>query len=155
MREATEADLPALSELWTRLDDFHRSLGLTFPHTSDRGEKWLNSFSRTLGRFSFVWLTEKSGVPSAFLMARVKQSPLFLGGVQVGEISDLFVDESLRGAGVGAKLTELAMKKFSDLGVHSVEVQVLIGNEAGLDFWVKQGFEKDLTLVRKVFAPKA
>lgn len=155
LREATEADLPTLSELWSHLDEFHRSLGLRFPHASDAGEKWTNSFARTLGRFSFVWLAEKGGVPKAFLMARVKQSPAFLGGVQVGEISDLYVDESLRGTGVGAKLTDLAMQKFSELGVHSVEVQVLAGNETGLDFWTKQGFDKDLTLVRKVLNPKS
>jgi ribosomal protein S18 acetylase RimI-like enzyme len=154
LREATEADLPVLAELWSHLDVFHRSLGLRFPHTSEAGEKWTNSFARTLGRFSFVWLAEKDGVPKAFLMARVKQSPAFLGGVQVGEISDLYVNESLQGSGVGTKLTELAMQKFSDLNVHSVEVQVLDGNEAGLGFWIKQGFNKDLTLVRKVLNPK-
>lgn len=154
MREAILDDLPALSELWTHLDDFHRSLGLSFPHTQDSGEKWTNSFARTLGRFSFVWLAEQGGVPKAFLMARIKQSPAFLGAVQVGEISDLYVDESMRGSGVGAKLTDLATQKFSEIGVHSIEVQVLAGNEAGLDFWIKQGFEKDLTLVRRVLKSK-
>lgn len=149
-REATVEDLPAVAALWDKLQDFHRSLGLAFAETEDASEKWLGSFQRILGRFSFLWVAgEKDGV-QAFLLGRVKQSPPFLSGVQVGEISDLYVDESLRGSGVGAQLVELAMKKFKDLNVHSVEVQIQAGNDAGLAFWHKQNFKTDLTLVRKV-----
>jgi GNAT superfamily N-acetyltransferase len=68
----------------------------------------------------------------------------------VGEISDLYVDESLRGSGAGAQLVEMAMAKFAELNVHSVEVQILAGNTGGSGFWLKQGFKPDLTLVRKV-----
>lgn len=150
VREAAPSDLESIAGLWKKLDRFHRSLDLAFPERADAEEQWLNSFQRTLGRFSFVWLAEHDGEPRAFLLARVKQSPAFLGGVQVGEISDLYVDDSLRGSGAGSRLVEQAMKKFADLGVHSVEVQILAGNDSGLDFWVKQGFKSDLTLVRKL-----
>ena len=150
IRPATEADLPSLADLWQALDEFHRSLGLAFPESPDSKAKWVASFQRTLGRFSFVWLAEGPEGPAAFLLARLKQSPAFLGGVQVGEISDLYVDDALRGEGVGAQLVAAAMQEFEELGVHSVEVQVLGGNDAGLDFWAKQGFALDLTLVRKM-----
>lgn len=150
IRVGTEADLPAVAGLWQRLDEYHRGLGLAFPHADGAAEKWTDSFRRTLGRFSFLWLAEQQGKPQAFLLARVKQSPAFLGGVQVGEISDLFVDESLRGSGVASQLVNEAMQKFSELNVHSVEVQIQAGNQAGLDFWLKQEFKTDLTLVRKV-----
>lgn len=150
VRLAEEADLPAVAAAWARLQDFHRSLGLAFPLPADAAEKWLGSFQRTLGRFSFLWVAGPLGEPAAFLLARVKQSAPFLSAVQVGEISDLYVDESLRGSGVGAQLVAAAMAKFTELSVHSVEVQVQAGNQAGLDFWHKQGFQDDLTLVRKV-----
>ena len=155
LRAANEADLPALASLWGELDHFHRELGLAFPEVENIEEKWIASFARTLDRFSFIWLAETSGQISAFLLARVKQSPAFLGGVQVGEISDLYVGESLRGTGVGAKLVTLATQKFEDLQVHSVEVQILAGNEQGLDFWHKQGFGPDLVQVRKVLKGKS
>jgi len=148
LREAGEADLPAVAELWHRLDAYHRGLGLAFPESQGAAEKWLASFKRTLGRFSFLWLAEVGGTAKAFLLARVKQSPPFLGSVQVGEISDLYVDEGLRGSGIGVRLVKIALKKFSELKVHSVEVQILARNDSGLDFWIKQGFERDLTLVR-------
>lgn len=150
IRSATEEDLPALADLWHALDRFHRDLGLAFPEVSDAKEQWTASFQRTLGRFSFAWLAEGADGPAAFVLTRLKQSPAFLGGVQVGEISDLYVGESLRGEGVGAQLVAVAMQKFGELGVHSVEVQIQEGNDPGLDFWIKQGFARDLTLVRKV-----
>lgn len=149
IRQAVEDDLIAVAKLWSRLDHFHRGLGFDFPHPDDTEEKWLASFARTLGRFSFLWLAEEDGEIQAFLLARVKQSPPFLGSVQVGEISDLYVDEGLRGTGTGAKLVQMAMEKFGELDVHSVEVQIQAGNQQGLDFWAKQGFDLDLTQVRK------
>lgn len=150
IRAGNEADLPAVAALWLGLDNYHRSLGLAFPQVNGAAEKWIDSFRRTLGRFSFLWLAEQDAAPQAFLLARVKQSPAFLGAIQVGEISDLFVTEALRGSGIAGRLVAEATKKFQELGVHSVEVQVLAGNQAGLDFWLKQEFKVDLTLVRKV-----
>lgn len=150
VREATAEDLPAVGAAWLQLQQFHRSLGMDFPLEEAAIEKWLASFQRTLGRFSFLWVIGEPAKPAAFLLARVKQSPAYLGGVQVGEISDLYADESLRGSGAGTQLVQTAMQKFRELKVHSVEVQVQAGNDAGLAFWSKQGFDQDLTLVRKV-----
>lgn len=150
VRVATAGDLAAAGAAWFNLQEFHRSLGLAFPLPEDAAQKWLDSFQRTLGRFSFLWVIGPTSQVSAFLLARVKQSPAFLGAVQIGDISDLHVDESLRGSGAGTQLVEAAMHKFQELGVHSVEVQVQAGNDAGLQFWRKQGFHQDLTLVRKL-----
>jgi L-amino acid N-acyltransferase YncA len=150
VREAAPEDLPAVAAAWLKLQEFHKGLGLAFPIEADSADKWQASFQRTLGRFSFLWVGEQAGAVKAFLLARVKQGPAFLGAKQVGEISDLYVDESLRGVGAGKLLVDEAMRKFDALSVHSVEVQVQAGNDGGLDFWHKQGFATDLTLVRKV-----
>ena len=149
-REASADDLAAVAELWGQLDEFHRKLGLNFPEVENPEEAWIKSIERTLGRFSFVWLAEKDGQPKAFLMGRYKRLPETLGGVFVGEISDLYVDESLRGQKVGKQLVDMAVAKFKELEVHSIEVQILAGNEGALDFWHKHGFEDELTQVRMV-----
>lgn len=143
-------DLPAAAALWQRLDVYHRNLGLAFPEIEDAPQKWAESFQRTLGRFSFLWMAEQAGEPVGFLMARLKQSPVHLGSTQIGEISDLYVDEAARAGGVAAQLVQAALDKFTELKVHSVEVQVQAGNEGGLQFWLKQEFTRDLTLVRKL-----
>jgi ribosomal protein S18 acetylase RimI-like enzyme len=150
VREAAAGDLAAVGAAWLKLQEYHRSLGLAFLLPEDAVDKWLDSFQRTLGRFSFLWVIGKAGAADAFLLARVKQSPAYLGGVQVGEISELYVDESLRGSGAGKLLAEAALNKFGELNLHSVEVQVQAGNHGGLAFWLRQGFKQDLTLVRQV-----
>jgi len=150
VRPAGVEDLPAAAALWQQLDAHHRSLGLAFPEIEDAPQKWAESFQRTLGRFSFLWLAEQDGQPVGFLMARVKQSPAYLGGAQIGEISDLYVDAAARGGGAAAQLVQAALQKLAELNVHSVEVQIQAGNESGLQFWLKQEFVPDLTLVRKV-----
>lgn len=149
IRPAGLEDLPAAAALWQQLDAYHRSLGLAFPEVADAPQKWADSFQRTLGRFSFLWLAEQGGGAVGFLMARIKQSPAYLGGKQIGEISDLYVAPVARGAGAATQLAQAAMQKFAELGVYSVEVQVQAGNDDGLAFWHKQGFATDLTLVRK------
>ena len=150
IRVAEEGDMVAVRNLWGQLDRFHHELGMAFPKTEDADKKWQSSFERTLGRFSFLWLAESNSEINAFLLARIKQSPAYLGGFQVGEISDLFVAEDFRGQQIAAGLVAEAMQKFDELGVHSVEVQIQAGNDPGADFWKKQGFDLDLSLVRKV-----
>lgn len=150
IREATAKDLPAVADLWEKLDIFHRNLGLAFPASEDDSRAWVESFERTLGRYSFLWLAEQSDDLLGFLMGRLKRVPAYLGGVIVGEISDLYVDESLRGHGLGAKLVDLAVNKFKSLDVQSIEVQILSGNEPGHKFWLKQGFKTELTQMRLV-----
>jgi GNAT superfamily N-acetyltransferase len=150
VRLASEPDLSAVGAAWRKLQNYHAELGLAFPLLDDSQDKWIASFHRTLGRFSFLWVAEQSGQIKAFLLARLKQSPAFLGSVQVGEISDLFVDDSLRGSGIGTSLVDAALEKFAELKVHSVEVQIQAGNDSGLEFWNKLGFHFDLTLVRRI-----
>ncbi len=148
LRAATREDLPAVAHLWARLDRFHHSLGLAFPVVEDGGAAWLASFERTLGRFSFLWVAEQEGHVGAFLLARLKRVPAYLGGRLVGEISDLFVDEALRGQKIGARLAALAVEHLRSQEVHSIEVQVLCQNDAALAFWQSQGFQLELTQLR-------
>lgn len=151
IREATVDDLPAAAELWKKMDDFHRSLGFTFPRAEDAAEKWADGYRRTLGRFSFIWLAEKDGKAEGFLSGWVKQAPLHLGGVKVAELNDQFVTEAVRRMGVGTKLAQTAEQKFRELGVHSIEIRILIANTVSQDLWLKKlEYKPDLIMARKV-----
>jgi ribosomal protein S18 acetylase RimI-like enzyme len=141
-------DLPAVEALWTQYDSYHHSLGLAFPQPELAAAAWRASFERTLGRFSYLWVAEKDGFVAGFLLARLKRTPAFLGGVLVGEISDLYVSDSLRGQKVGSRLAVMAVDALRAQQVHSIEVQVLQRNTCALAFWQKQGFDAELTQVR-------
>lgn len=141
-------DLPAVGRLWAKLDSYHHGLGMAFASPEAAVPAWLASFERTLGRFSFLWVAEQDGEILAFLLARLKRTPAYLGGVLVGEISDLYVDECLRRQQVGKRLARLAQQQLDSLGVHSIEVQVLEGNQGALEFWEKLGFKLELVQLR-------
>ncbi len=148
-RRAEKEDLPAVGRLWAKLDAFHRSLGLSFPQPEQAERAWLDSFERSLGRFSFVWVGEVDGSICAFLLARLKRVPAYLGGAMVGEISDLYVAEGLRGQKVGARLSAMAVEHLLSLNVQSIEVQVLEHNQGALSFWQEMGFQPELIQLRR------
>lgn len=151
IREATVEDLSAAAVLWKKMDDFHRSLGFTFPQAEDAAEKWADGYRRTLGRFSFIWLAEFDGKIEGFLSGWVKQAPIHLGAVRVGELNDMFVTEAVRRMGVATRLAQTAEEKFKKLGVHSVEIRILIANTVSQDLWLnKLGYKPDLIMARKV-----
>ena len=141
-------DLPAVSNLWGKYMDYHHGLGLAFEGPPDASSAWLNSFERTLGRFSFLWVAVGDGNILGFLLARLKRTPSYLGGVMVGEISDLYVDQTFRHLGLGMLLVRTATNYLKSQGVPSIEVQVLMNNEGALTFWRKFGFRDELILLR-------
>ena len=149
-RQAEQIDLPNVARIWKKYEAFHNSLGLAFTNPPEAESAWLGSFERTLGRFSFLWVAEQGKDLVAFLLARLKRAPGYLGGVMVGEISDLFVEEAVRNRGVGANLVKLAVDHLSTQQVHSIEVQVLVQNQLAIAFWRKLGFRDELLQLRWV-----
>jgi len=154
LRLATPEDFPAVCNLWQRLTDFHRGVGLAFAIADEKQARsaWQASFERTLGRFSFLWVAETEQGVQGFLLARLKRAPAYLGGALVGEISDLWVEPELRHQGAASGLVQLAMQQFQTLQVHSVEVQVMAANAQGIAFWQAQGFTPELLQVRRLIS---
>lgn len=148
VRPARPEDIPEVEDLWTRYDDYHRSLGLAFPQVEKAAAAWRASFERTLGRFSFLWVAELEGKVCGFLLARLKRTPAYLGGVLVGEISDLYVSEDARQKKIGSQLAGQAVRDLRSRQVHSIEVQVLEANHGARTFWQAQGFAAELTQFR-------
>jgi GNAT superfamily N-acetyltransferase len=153
VRSGTDNDLRAVGLLWRKLNEFHHSIGMKFAADDNSTDEWIASFSRTLGKYSFLWVAEQGTELSAFILCRIKKIPAYLGGMLVGEISDLYVSEALRGQGTGRLLVNMAMQYFKTQNVHSVEVQILARNESGLAFWNSLGFLQDVVLVRRMIEP--
>ena len=153
VRVGTVDDLRAVGLLWRELNGYHLSIGMHFQADDTSVEAWIASFSRTLGRFSFLWVAEQEGKIFAFLLGRLKRTPAYLGGVMVGEISDLYVSDKLRGQGIGKQLVSTAIRHLKAQNVHSIEVQIMAHNESGLAFWNSLGFRNDVILVRQMVDP--
>jgi ribosomal protein S18 acetylase RimI-like enzyme len=147
-RLASEADFPILMAMYAQLNTFFYRVGYRLPHPEDVGQVWLDSFRRTLGRFSNVFIAEVDGQVVGFMLCRLKRVPQYMGGVLVGELSDMWIDASARRLGIGDKLSRLALDWMHAQGAHSVEIQVLKDNEASWKLYERMGFQLEFRVGR-------
>jgi ribosomal protein S18 acetylase RimI-like enzyme len=147
-RLATEDDFPILMDMYVQLNNFFYRVGYRLPHPEDVGQVWLDSFKRTLGRFSNVFIAEVGGQVAGFMLCRLKRVPAYMGGVLVGELSDMWIIASARRMGIGDKLSRLALDWLRQQGAHSVEIQVLKDNEASWKLYDRMGFKLEFRVGR-------
>lgn len=147
-RTVSEADFPVLVEFYENLNTYFYSMGYRLPHPENVGQVWLDSFQRTLGRFSNVFIAEIDGRVVGFMLCRLKRVPSYMGGVMVGELSDMWIDANARRMGIGDKLSRLAIDWMRQQGAHSIEIQVLKDNEASWKLYERMGFQLEFRVGR-------
>ena len=147
-RDYRQDDFPTLKAMYVELDAHHRDLTVRLPLPDDVGQAWLDSFERTLGKFSMLHVAEVDGELAGFLLSRVLRVPPQYDGVLVGEIADVYIDPQARRMGIGRELCRLAINWLRGQGVHSVEVQIVDGNEGSWRLFEKMGFYPELRQVR-------
>lgn len=146
--EATPEELPALSSLYKELNRFYSNFDYCLPSPENVGELWITSIQKTLGKFTKVFLANAQNKIVGFLLARIKTTPVHMGGVLVGEISDIWVHPQERGRGIGDQLCWNALKWLKKKQVHSVESQVQLGNDASLKMFKRLGFHAEFQVLR-------
>jgi len=147
-RVGTEEDFPLIAGFYEKLDAFFREIDLGLPQPEDVGQAWLDSFARTYGKFSMVHIAELDGEVVGFMLSRVKRVPPYWGGVMVGTLSDMWVEEQGRRYGIGRRLSELALDWLRQQGVHSIEIQVLAHNDPSWNLYESMGFKLELKQAR-------
>lgn len=151
-RLASAEDLPIIATMYVKMDQFFRDFSYYFPEVENIGEAWIDSFRRTLGRFSVVYIAELEGTVVGFMLGRVKRVAPYLGGVMVGELSDMWVEPDARRLGVGKELSLITMQWLAAQDVHSIEIQILEGNEPIWRLYEKMGFKPELRQIRMLRA---
>ncbi|MCI0519652.1 MAG: GNAT family N-acetyltransferase [Chloroflexi bacterium] len=147
-RLAEESDFPLLMSYYEKLNSFFYQVGYRLPHPENVGQVWLDSFRRTLGRFSNLFVAEMDGRVVGFMLCRLKRTPTYMGGVLVGELSDMWIEAEARRMGVGDKLSRLAMTWMRAQGAHSIEIQVLKDNDASWKLYERMGFKLEFRVGR-------
>jgi ribosomal protein S18 acetylase RimI-like enzyme len=147
-RTVVEADLPVIKEMYASLNTFFYQVGYRLPHPENVGDIWLDSFRRTLGRFSNVFIAEVDGQVAGFMLCRLKRVPATMGGVLVGELSDMWIIPEARRLKIGDRLSRLALAWLKAQGAHSVEIQVLKDNEASWKLYDRMGFQLEFRVGR-------
>lgn len=150
-RCGTEADFPELAPLYERLHAYYYEYGYSFPRVEQVSQLWLDSFRRTLGRFSMLHLALVDGKIAGFMLSRLKRVAPYMGGVLVGELSDLWVEPEARRLGIAEKLTRQAAAWMQSQGAYSVEAQLLYTNTPIQKLYDRMGFKRELVQVRLMF----
>lgn len=82
------------------------------------------------------------------MLCRIKRVPPHMGGVLVGELSDMWIIPEARRLGIGDRLSRQALAWLREQGVHSVEIQVLRDNEASWKLYDRMGFQLEFRVGR-------
>jgi GNAT superfamily N-acetyltransferase len=152
--EITKEDASRLKEISKLLKKMYHEMsatGLILQLQENGEETWLNSIRPGLGRFSILIAATVDGRVVGFAHGAMHYTPEYLGSLKVGTITHIFVEPEFRRAGTAGKLVSLLEKWFAERQVHSVELQVLSGNEDAVRFWESAGFSCELRQYRKIF----
>lgn len=147
--DSDNADWDAIRELFTRMYSRMDELGLMLPLVPGGTDKWLKTARNTAGKFGLAILAKEGEKTVGFAHGMIKFLPDYLGGFAVGSISHVFVDDHSRQSGIGKAMVKLLEEWFRMKKVHSIELQVIIGNPAAKEFWKKLGYLEELQQYRK------
>jgi GNAT superfamily N-acetyltransferase len=144
IQECTASQLSQVRPLWEDLYLHQRANGLLADLTHDGFDRWAGSLGPTLGRFSCVFLASTEGTPVGFLAGRMRTPTPPFEPAMVGFITEVFVSEVHRRAGMGRALIGAAERWFSARGIERMELQVLVGNASAHDSYKRLGWRDEL-----------
>lgn len=68
-----------------------------------------------------------------------------------GKVSELIVDESFRGGGIGSQLINKAEQYFKSLNCEFISVDVFAPNQNSRDFYAKHGYgERNIEVIKRI-----
>lgn len=136
IRDAIPADLPALEPLWR---DFEEEIPEP-PWVDVDIDDELRDLAETLDRGAVAVIAEQAGELIGFAIAR-------RWGRRLGRITDLYVIPAARGHGLAGRLTARLVERLRDLGLDTVQLEVVATNDNARGIYARWGFrEQELTL---------
>ncbi len=144
LRAASATDLPAIEPLWNALYDHQRSHQMLLDVKPGGFAPWAASLTPALGRFTCLFVVESPEGLRGFLAGRIRPLPAHFGGFAVGFVSEVFVDEDLRGQGWGKALVQQACEWFAGQGISRVELQVIVQNNQAREVYRRLGWQEEL-----------
>ncbi len=142
MREIGADEVFKLKECLIALAEHHNKVSVNF-----RGCYPKTPVEKTLERFvhelndgkAYIAVIENEEKAAGFCKIDIDDS--------VGVLEYLVVLEEFRGMGYGAALIECALDRFSQFGVHDIDVKVADGNDA-VSLYEKYGFKMNAHILR-------
>jgi len=140
-RIINSGDIDSLMVIWKVLMKEHKAMEPELYKLSNiAGDKQRSFFLSSMGsdeKFLYGAFDGKKLVGYAF--GWIDSRPPVLDIQKIGNLSDLIIDPSLRGAGVGKELVNIFIDWCKSRGVKKVQLNVLFDKDA-VGFYKKQGF---------------
>jgi ribosomal protein S18 acetylase RimI-like enzyme len=155
IRKARISDLDELIEIWKRFMEEHREMGremgedLIPKMKKDAPEIVRKFFSNTIhSRLGLLLVIEDMNKVQGYMLSRIQKNIPIFEKDPVGYISDIFLEESLRGSGYSSKLFKQTMEWFHQKGIKEISIKVMWSNPHAQDVYAKWGFNNIDTEMR-------
>jgi len=146
IRKAIADDLDAIGKLWQEFMDFHKELDPHFTRPTDGHVRYKEFISGHMtSDTSYVLVAEEDSKAVGYCLATLMKHPSLFEMRDYGIVLDLAVTEQYCRKGIAGKLYHEAEVWFADHGIHRIEVQVAVSNEASAAFWWKMDFNPYVT----------
>lgn len=159
VREAVDADRPSLVDMMRALQAYEATIE---PNRSDP-DRMAEPHFRQIERWSgqsgggVLVAAAPSADPIGFAVWGVEESfGCFVApeNQRYALISDLFVDESLRGEGVGRALIEAVEAQAAEAGLRRIEIGALAANARARAAYAACGYAEDSVTLFKPLRPR-
>lgn len=145
VREATQADLSEIVELWKEFMDFHRQRDPFFTRARDGHRAFRNFVKENIENSDWlVSVAIEADRQVGYCMATVLEYPPVFETQRHGFIQDVAVTEIARRHGVASALFAHAESWLRKRGVRRIELNVAATNEVSQAFWRKMGFKDSI-----------
>lgn len=142
VRDATEADIPAILPMVRAICSMHHSLDparyAMRPDVVKMYESWLPQ--RIADAESIVLVAEDAGKLAGFLVATVERSIPIYTLERFGFIHDVWVEPGARGSGLGKQLARRAIEQFRKLGLQQIRLETAEQNTGARKLFESCGF---------------
>ncbi len=157
-REYKESEKPLLLEMARKLTEHSKAIDPLKRVINEPGyvesdvEDMLDDVKNHHGK---VWFAECDGVVVGYVIGVIwdqsEKNKLEIGPHKLGQVLDLFVDESMRGKGIGSTFLTMMEKYFKDSGCDSMWVNTNAHNQPARNLYNKFGFvDRELGLLKNI-----
>lgn len=150
IRPATRKDLGNSKEISLKLlkEETLYSTYLTYNEESKKSvKKWLTKLFRNKN-YKFFVAEEDSRIVGMCFGCIEKREPVYFNK-RIGYIWHIFVENDLRGKGIGKRLYEAMVNWFKSKGIKAVEVEIIPQNPLSRRFFERLGFREIMRRVIK------
>lgn len=141
IRQARQADLESVLDLWVEMMAFHAQLDRRFRPSPDGREHFRDTLQEWIGDDRCcVLVAESNGQLVGYTIGRLAENPPVLEPRLYGHVSDICVTPAWRRRQVGRRLFIALRKWLQQRGCSTVQLHVAAQNPAAQAFWREMGF---------------